>query len=125
MADELVFKPQGVVEHARVPKHDRVVERSAQRQALLTQHLDFLQEPERASRRDLLDERLFRHANGSRLVSEERMIEADAVRDLEVIGGVQRDPLVALRQRNRPDHFQVLPRRGEPLHARLVHEIHK
>jgi hypothetical protein len=58
VADELVLEPQGVVQHAGVAEDDRVVERAAERQAALPQHLDFLQEAERARRRDLLDEAL-------------------------------------------------------------------
>ncbi len=57
VADELVFEPQRV-EHAGLAEHDRVLERAAERQAALAQHFHFLQEPERARRRDLVDEHL-------------------------------------------------------------------
>ena len=56
MADELVLEPQRVVEHAGFAEHDGVVERSAERQSALPEHLDFLQEAERPRRRDLFDE---------------------------------------------------------------------
>src|SRR5262245_46291862 len=59
VADELVFEAQRAVEDAGVANHDRVVERSAQRQTVLAQHLHFLQEGERARWRDLVDERVF------------------------------------------------------------------
>ena len=59
VADELVLEAQRVVEHAGLAEHDRVVERAAEGEALLAQRLDFLQEPERARRRDLVDERVF------------------------------------------------------------------
>jgi hypothetical protein len=40
------------------------------------------------------------------------MIEADAVGDLEVDpDGIERDPLVAVRQRDRPQHLQEPARR--------------
>ena len=57
VAHELVLEPQRVVQHARLADHDRVLERAAEREAVLPQHLDFLQEAEGARRRDLLDER--------------------------------------------------------------------
>ena len=50
------------------------------------------------------------------------MIEADAVGDLEVIGRVQRDPLVALRQRDRAQHLQIATRRRQLLDTRLVQD---
>ena len=49
------------------------------------------------------------------------MIETDAVRDLEMIRGIQGDALVALAERDRPQHFQVAARRGQSLDPRLVH----
>jgi hypothetical protein len=67
----------------------------------LPQHLDFLQEAERPRRRDLLDEALFRDPHRARLVAQQRVVEADAVGDLEVIRRVERDALVAVRQRDR------------------------
>ena len=60
VADELVLEAQRVVQHAGLAEDDRVLERAAERQAVLPQHLDVLQERERARRRDLLDERLSR-----------------------------------------------------------------
>ena len=48
------------------------------------------------------------------------MIEADAVGDLEVLGRIERDALVSLRQRNRPQDLQVAARRAQPLDARFV-----
>jgi hypothetical protein len=79
-----------------------------ERQAVLPQHLDVLEERERARRRELFDERLFGDAQRARLVPQQRMIVADAVGDLEVIRRIQRDALVAARERNRPDDLQVL-----------------
>ena len=64
VADELVLEPQRV-EHAGLAEHDRVLERAAERQAALAQHLDFLQEPERARRRDLVDEHLLVEVDAS------------------------------------------------------------
>ena len=57
--DELVLEAQRVVQHAGLAEHDRVVERAAEREAVLPKHLHVLQERERARRRDLLDEALF------------------------------------------------------------------
>jgi hypothetical protein len=51
------------------------------------------------------------------------MIEADAVSDLEVVRRIERDALVALRQRDRTQNLEVAPRRLQPLDARLVHEV--
>ena len=96
VADELVFVPEGVVQHAGVADDDRVFERAAERQPLLPHHLDFLEEAERARRRDLLDERLLGDANRPRLVAQQRMVERDAVGDLEVIRRIHRNPLVAV-----------------------------
>ena len=54
------------------------------------------------------------------------MVEADAVGDLEVVRRIERDALVPLRQRDRPQHLQVAPRRRQPLDARLVQDqIHE
>ena len=96
-----------------------------ERQTALPQHLDFLQESERPRRRDLFDETLFGNPHRPRLVPEERMVEADAVGDLEVIRRIERDPLVALRERNRTQHLQIPARRLQAFHARLVHQIHE
>ena len=106
VADELVLEAQRVVQHAGLSEHDRVVERAAERQAALPQHLDFLQEAKRAGRRNLLDERLFRDLHRPRLMPDERVIEADAVGDLEVVGRIERDPLVPLGQGDRPQDLQ-------------------
>ena len=54
---ELVLEPQRI-EHAGLAEDDRVLERAAERQAALAQHLDFLQEAERPRRRNLVDEHL-------------------------------------------------------------------
>src|SRR5437762_548831 len=89
------------------------------REPALPEHLHVLEERERARRRDLLDERVFSDAERARLVAQERVIVADAVGDLEVVRGEERDPLVAARHRDRPDNLQILARRLQPLHARL------
>src|SRR5690349_10522842 len=103
VADELVIESKGIVEDAGLAENHRVFERAAERQAVLPQHLDVLQERERPRRRDLLDERLLGDAQGPRLMTKQRVIVADAVSDLEMIRRVDRDALVAARQRNRPD----------------------
>ena len=59
MSDELVLESQRAVEHTRLPEHDGVVERAAEREPTLSEHLDLLEEPERPSRGDLIDEHLF------------------------------------------------------------------
>ena len=108
VADELVLEAQGVVEDAGLAEHDRVVERAAEREPALAQHLHFLQEAERPRRRDLLDERLVGDPHRPGLMPEERVIEADAVGDLEVIRRIERDPLVPLRQRDRAETLRYL-----------------
>ena len=65
---------------------------------------------------------LRRDPHRPRLVPQQRMVEADAVGDLEVIRRIQRDPLVPLRERDRPQHLQVPPRRLQPLHAGFVQD---
>ena len=62
---------------------------------------------------------LFGDAQRARLMPQQRMVVADAVGDLEVIRRIERDALVAARDRDRPDDLQVLARRLQPLHARL------
>ena len=52
----------------------------------------------------------------------QRVIEADAVGDLEVVRRVERDALVALAQGDRTQHFQELLRGRQPLDARLVQD---
>ena len=44
VAHELVVEPQRVVQHAGVADDDGVLERAAERQPLLAQHLHFLEE---------------------------------------------------------------------------------
>ena len=85
VTDKLVFEPQGVVQHARLAQHDRVIERPAERQAVLPQHLDVLQERERARRRDLLEKGLLGDAQRPGLMPQERVVVADAVGDLEML----------------------------------------
>ena len=99
VADELVLEAERVVQDAGLAEHDRVVERAAERQAVLPQHLDVLEERERARRRDFLDERFFGDPQRPRLMPQERVIVADAVGDLEVIRRIERDALVAARDR--------------------------
>src|SRR6266850_3410609 len=48
VADELVLEPQRVVEHSRFAENDGVLERAAERQTVLAEHLDVLEECERA-----------------------------------------------------------------------------
>src|SRR4029079_8057390 len=123
-ADELVLEAEGVVQRAVLPDHDALVERAAEREAALAEHLDFLQEAERPRRRDLLDEAVLGDPHRPRLVADKRVIYATAVVDLEMIGGVERNPLVPLAQRNRPQHLEELLRRRQLLDARLVqHEV--
>ena len=73
---ELVVEPERVVQHAGVADDDRVLERAAERETVLAQPLDFLQEAEGARRRDFVDERVLAQANGPRLVAQQRMVEA-------------------------------------------------
>ena len=56
VADELVLEAQRVVQHARLTQHDRILQRAAQRQAILPQHFYVLEERERAGRGNYLDE---------------------------------------------------------------------
>src|SRR5436189_100090 len=60
---------------------------------------------------------------GARLVPEQRMVVADAVGHLEVIGRIERDPLVAARDSDRPNDLEVLARRVEALYARLLNQV--
>jgi hypothetical protein len=100
-------------------------ERPAKGQPVLPQHLDVLQEREGARRRDVLDEAVFGDAQRARLVPQQRVVVADAVGDLEVVRRVERDPLVAARERNRPDDLQVLARGRQLLHARFLNQVHE
>ena len=88
----------------------------------LPQHLDFLQEPEGPRRRDLLDEAVLGNPHRPRLMAQQRMIEADAVGDLEVIRRIQRDALVAVGQRNRPQHLEEAARRRQLPDTRLIED---
>ena len=106
---ELVFEPQRVVQDAGFAEHNRVFERPAERKAVLPQPLDVLEERECAGGSDLLDEGLFCDLQRARLVPQQRMVEADAVGDLEMVGRIERNPLVAASHRDRPEHLEVLP----------------
>jgi hypothetical protein len=55
-------------------------------------------------------------------VPDERVVEADAVGDLEVVRRIQRDALVALAERDRPEDLQVLLGGCQFLDARLVQD---
>ena len=81
---ELVLEPQRI-QHAGLAEHNRVLERTTERQAALAQHFDFLQEAERARRRDLIDEHLLVEVHRLLLMPQQRVIEADRVADLEAI----------------------------------------
>ena len=85
MPHEFVFEPQRVVEDTGFAEHDRVVERAAECEAILAQHFDVFEECEGARRRDFFDKTLFSDPDGARLMTEERMIVADAVGNLEMI----------------------------------------
>src|SRR5260370_22556182 len=56
-------------------------------------------------------------------MSEQRMIVADAVSDLEVIRRKERDALVTTRNRNRPNDLEILAGRVQALHGRFVDQI--
>ena len=74
VADEFVFETQRI-QHAGVADHDGVLERAAERQAVLAQPLHFLEEAEGARRGDVIRERCFGDALRARLVPQQRMIE--------------------------------------------------
>src|SRR5438105_15576617 len=57
VADELVLEAERVVEDAGLAQHDRVLERSAERESILAEHLDVFEKRERPCRRDVLAER--------------------------------------------------------------------
>src|SRR5688572_26326874 len=63
VANELIVEPQRVVQHAGVADDDRVLERTAKRQPLLSKHLHFFQEREGARRCDLVHERIARQTD--------------------------------------------------------------
>src|SRR5262249_11839367 len=71
VADELVLEAERVVQNPRLAEDDRVLERSAEREAVLPHHLDILEERERARRRDLLDERVLGDPQRPRLMTEQ------------------------------------------------------
>ena len=62
---------------------------------------------------------LFGDAQRARLMPQQRMVVADAVGDLEVIRRIERDALVAARERDRPDDLQVLARAPAAASRRL------
>ncbi len=73
--DEFVLEPERI-QDAGLAQHDGVFERAAERQSTLAQHLDFLQEAERAGRRDFIDEDRFVEIDRLLLMAQQRMIEA-------------------------------------------------
>ena len=106
VADELVLEPERVVQNPGFPEDDGVVERAAKGQAALPEHLDLFQEAERPGWSNLFDEAVLGDSHRPRLMTQQRMVEADAVSDLEVIRGIERDSLVSVGQRDRPHHLQ-------------------
>jgi len=109
---ELVFEPQRI-EHGGLAEDDGVFERAAQREPALTQHLDFLEESEGARGRDLVNERALVQIHRFLLMTEKRVVEADRVADLESIGRIERDALVALLDLNVPQNLDRLARHAE------------
>ena len=123
MPHELVVEAQRVVQHAGVADDNRVLERAAEREALLAHPLHFLQETEGARGRDVVDERVFRQPDSARLVAQQRMVERDAVGHLEMVRRIDRNALVAARQRERLENLQVAPRGWQPLDAGLMNQV--
>jgi hypothetical protein len=89
------------------------------------QHLDFLQEGERARGRNLFDEGRLVDRHRPLLVAQQRVVEADRVADRETVARVQRDALVAARQFDRTRDAQEPPGHGLGLDARLVNQAHE
>ena len=123
--DELVLEPQRGVQDARLTQYHRVVERAAERQPLLAEHLDLPQEAEGARRRDLVDKCLFAHPQRAHLMPQQRVIEADAVGHAEMIGGIQGDPLAAARKLDGPHDLHESPRLLQRRNAGFVHQVHE
>ena len=57
------------------------------------------------------------------LMPQQRMIEADRVADLEAIGRIDRDALVAVLHLDRPQDLDRLARRAEFLHAGVLNQV--
>ena len=125
VSDELVLEPQGAVEHTGLAQHDGVVQRPAQGEPPSTQHLDLLQEAKGPGRSDLVDEDVLAHPHRAGLVTQQRVIEADAVGDLELVGRIERDALVPTRQGDRTHDLEEPAGRGQRLDPGLVHQIHE
>ena len=123
MADELVLEAQRIVQHAGFAKHDRVLERTPEGQAVLAQHLDVFEEGEGPRRRELLDEGLLGNPQRPRLMPQQRMVVADAVGHLEVLGRVEGDALVAARDHNGSDDLEIFPRRLKTLHTGFLNQV--
>src|SRR5262249_6914760 len=79
VANELVFERQRVIEHAGLAEDDGVIERATERQTVLPQHFDILQERKCPRRRNLFNEALFGDSDRARLMPEQRMVVADAI----------------------------------------------
>ena len=107
VAHELVVEAQLAVQDAALPDHDRVLEASAQGQAVPAEAFDLVQEAEGAGGRDGLREGSRRDAQGGRLMPQERVVEADDVADLEVLGRHEAGPLAPARDLDRLQDLQV------------------
>jgi len=123
--DELVLEAQLVVEDARLADHHRVLEAAAEREAALAQHLDLAEEAERAGGGDRLGEAARRHAQREGLVAQQRVIEADRVADLEVVGGSQARALRAVHHLDLLADLDVQARHGEGPQPRLMQQHHE
>src|SRR4030095_5523571 len=100
VAHELVAIPQPV-QRAALADDDRVVERAAERPAVLPQEAEVLEEAVGPGRRVLVDERLFGRRPRQDLGADRRMVVVQRVADPELGGRDDLQPAIAVAYADR------------------------
>ena len=126
VAHELVLEPEGAVQDPLLAHHDGVVQGPAEREALLPEQLEVLQEAVRPRGGELLDEDpLGRHERRD-LHAHRRMLVVERVADAELGRRQELDPAVLVADPDRLEHSERRPaHRHLGVTARRVQERHE
>ena len=113
VAHELVLEPQGAVQDPLLPHHDGVRQGASEREPLLPQQLEILQEAVRPRGRELLDEDPFGRHERRDLHPHGGVLVIERVADAELGGRQDLHPAVLVADPDRLDHPQRCAPHGD------------